>query len=348
VLRATATTTNPIDFAGGEEDLARFEHVARILLGSDEVDALLLTGYFGGYGGEVAELGAREVAVALGVARAAAARECPLVVHTIYPESAAAAAFRAEGVLVYREIERAVHALGVLAAQAVGAVRRIPDLPEPQPAGGLEGGYLAARALVAAAGIPLPEARPVRTLDEARSAAAALGYPLVLKTLAREHKSDSDGVVLCIDGPDTLALAFGSLERRLGPECALERMEAAEQGLELIVGIRRDPRFGPLLLVGLGGLYAEVFRDVAVALAPVEPDEAAELLRSLRCAPILAGVRGRPALDVPAAAHAASALSRLASAAPDVLELEVNPLLVRPAGVVALDARVISTKEPES
>jgi acyl-CoA synthetase (NDP forming) len=348
VLRATATTTNPIDFAGGEEDLARFEQVARILLDSDEVDALLLTGYFGGYGGEVAELSAREVDVAVALARAAAALERPLVVHTIYPESAAASALRAEGVLVYREIERAVQALGVLAAQAVGAVRRIPDLPEPQPAGAPDGGYLAARALVAAAGIPLPETRPVRTLDEARSAAAALGYPLVLKTLAREHKSDSDGVVLGIDGPDTLARAFGSLERRLGPECAIERMEAAGQGLELIVGVRRDPRFGPLLLVGLGGLYAEVFRDVAVALAPVEPEEAEELLRSLRCAPILAGARGRPALDVPAAARAASDLSRLASAAPDVLELEVNPLLVRPAGVVALDARVISTKEPES
>jgi succinyl-CoA synthetase beta subunit len=219
----------------------------------------------------------------------------------------------------------------------------MPALPAAVPASPRDNGYLSARALVAEAGVPLPESRLVRTTDEARAAAATLGYPLVLKTLAREHKSDSGGVVLGIEGPAELDRAYESLAR-LGAECSLERQEAAEHGIELIVGVRRDPRFGPLVLVGLGGIYAELIRDTAVALAPVEPDEAERLLRSLRCAPILVGTRGRTPLDVRAAARAASALSHFAAARPDLQELEVNPLLIRPSGVVALDARVLSVQ----
>jgi len=123
--------------------------------------------------------------------------------------------------------------------------------------------------------------------------------------------------------------------------CSVERMAPLGDGVELIVGVRRDPRVGPTLLVGLGGVYAEVFRDVAVALAPVEPAEAEQLLRSLRCAPLLEGARGRPALDIAAAARAASALSHVAARAPWLAELEVNPLLVTAEGVLGLDARLV-------
>jgi acyl-CoA synthetase (NDP forming) len=219
----------------------------------------------------------------------------------------------------------------------------VPELPE-QRAAALEEGYFAARALVADAGLSLPEATLVRSVDDARGAASALGYPLVLKSLAHEHKSDAGGVVLGIGSPAELARAY----ERLGATCSLERMEPAGDGVELIVGVRRDPRFGPLLLVGLGGILAEIVEDTAVALAPVEPAHAEELLRSLRCAPILDGARGRPPLDVPAAARAASALSRFAAAFPQIQELEVNPLLVRPRGAIALDARVVLTMDGRS
>ena len=111
--------------------------------------------------------------------------------------------------------------------------------------------------------------------------------------------------------------------------------------------MRRDPRFGPMLLVGLGGVYAEVFRDVAVALAPVEAAEAEQLVRSLRCAPLLEGARGKPVLDIAAAARAASALSHLAVCAPWLAELEINPLLVTPSGVLGLDARLVGTMEEQ-
>ena len=116
---------------------------------------------------------------------------------------------------------------------------------------------------------------------------------------------------------------------------------SAPGAVELIVGCRRDPRFGPLVLVGLGGVYAEVLRDVAVALAPAGPEELEELIRSLRGAALLAGARGRPPVDVTAVACAASALSRLAADRPELAEIEINPLLALPEGAVGLDARVV-------
>jgi hypothetical protein len=125
-------------------------------------------------------------------------------------------------------------------------------------------------------------------------------------------------------------------------------MEQSGDGFELIVGVRRDPRFGPLLVVGAGGLYSELLRNTAVALAPVAPERAGDLLRSLRCRPILDGTRGRPAVDVAAAARAAAALSRRAAASPEIQELEANPLLVTPRGAVALDARIVLASPPDN
>jgi acetate---CoA ligase (ADP-forming) len=122
---------------------------------------------------------------------------------------------------------------------------------------------------------------------------------------------------------------------------SVERMAPVEEGIELIVGARRDARFGPVLLVGVGGLYAEILADLAVALAPVSADEAEDLIRSLRAAPLLEGTRGRRPLDVAAAARAASALSQVAAARPELREIEVNPLLVMPRGALGLDARVV-------
>jgi len=123
---------------------------------------------------------------------------------------------------------------------------------------------------------------------------------------------------------------------------SVERMASVDDGAELIAGCIRDPRFGPIVLVGIGGIYAELLDDTAVALAPVDAVQAETLIRSLRGAAILEGARGRVALDVPAAAEAVAALSQLAASRPDLAEIEINPLLVTPSGALALDARVLS------
>jgi acetate---CoA ligase (ADP-forming) len=112
-------------------------------------------------------------------------------------------------------------------------------------------------------------------------------------------------------------------------------------GVELLIGARRDARFGPIAIAGLGGIHAEALRDVAVALAPVDAGRAERLLRSLRAAPLLRGARGRRPVDVAAAARALAALSEVAAAHPEIAEVEVNPLLALPDGALGLDARMV-------
>jgi acetate---CoA ligase (ADP-forming) len=341
-LPETASLANPVDFAGGgERGLASYVEVGRELLCSGDVDAVLLTGYFGGYGADTPELAEEEVAVASSLADAAADTSGVLLVHTSYPGSPAATALRGGGVPVYGDVESAVAVLSLLAARADRdggrpSTDELPPLEPPEP------GYAGARAYLAAAGVPLSPARLVKDLHEALAAAAALGYPVALKATEPLHKSESGGVVLGLADEAELGDAFAALMSRLGSQVlSVEKMAPTREGLELIVGAKRDARFGPVVLVGLGGIYAEIVDDVAVALAPLGEAQAERMLRSLRGAPLLIGARGRPPLDVVAAARAAAAVSRAAAACPEVAELEVNPLLVLREGVVGLDARVL-------
>ena len=334
MLPPNATTANPVDFAGGgERDVTTYPRAARVLLASGEVDAILLTGYFGGYGGEAERRAAEDLG------RLAA----PLVVHTMHADADAASVLRAHGVPVCRDIESAARTLDALRERRAGAV---PELPPAAPSLGADG-YWAARELVASAGIELMAARRVRTADEADRVAAELGFPVVVKALGALHKSDGGGVLVGIRDATVLRRELRALHARLAPaELSIEAMAPVEDGVELIVGTRRDPRFGPVVLVGIGGLYAEILDDVAVALAPVDADGARELLLSLRGAALLTGARGRPPLAIAAAADAVAALARLGAARPDLDEIEVNPLLVTPSGAVALDARAIAARAP--
>ena len=339
-LPPTAATANPVDLAGGgEQDFFSYARTARTILESGEVDGLLLTGYFGGYSQYSQEFLEREVEVARGVAAAARDSGRPLVTHTMYPESPTAEALRDGGVPVYRTIEAAAWAMAQL--REGPPARGVPGVPTAAPSGEVDG-YFAARALLEQAGVPFVLAHRVETLAELREAADGLGYPLVLKALGQLHKSDAGGVAVgLVDGED-LEQAYAGMTERLGPPAfSVEQMAPLADGVELIVGARRDPRFGMVAMVGLGGVYAELFGDVAVGLAPLDPDEAERMLRSLRGAAILAGARGRPAVDVAAAARAAAALSAFAAARPDIAEIEINPLLATPVGALGLDARIL-------
>jgi acyl-CoA synthetase (NDP forming) len=156
------------------------------------------------------------------------------------------------------------------------------------------------------------------------------------------HKSDAGGVALGIADERALEEALANMATLSAEGYSVERMAPLGEGVELIAGCVRDPRFGAIVLVGIGGIYAELLEDTAVALAPVDTARAQELIRSLRGVAILEGARGRPAVDVSAAAEAVAALSSLAASRPDLAEIEINPLLVTPSGALALDARVVS------
>lgn len=342
-LPPTATLVNPVDFAGGgEQDISSFAKVAGALLESGEVDTALVTGYFGGYSQYSEEFGRQEVETAEGMARAAEETGRPLLVHTMYWRGEAAQTLRANGVPVFREVEAAVWAAGRIARTTPAALRQVPELPEPAAPVEGELDYFAARDALAAAGIPFAEARRVAGVQEALPTAAELGFPVVLKAVGRLHKSDGGGVAVGLSDPGELAEALTRMAGALTPAWySVERLAPVSEGIELIVGAKRDPRFGPVLLVGAGGLYAEVMRDVAVALAPASEAAAEALLRSLRVAKLFDGARGRPPVDVRAAARAAAALSRFAAEHPEIAEVEVNPLLVTRAGALGLDARIV-------
>ena len=344
-----AAVSNPVDLAGGaERDVHAFDRTARLLLDGGEVDALLVTGYFGGYFEYGPEVAVQECDAAVLIGDAARRAQRPAIVHTMYPRGPAAAALRGTGVPVYETIEQAVGALARLALGRPPEPDGIPSLPEPaDPV--REDGYAATRALLAAGGVPFVAARNVTSAAEAIMAARELAYPVVLKALGRLHKSDAGGVVLGLTGDDQLRRAYSELQRRLAPgRCSIEAMAPVHEGVQLLVGTRWDERLGPVSLVGSGGIDAEVLHDTAVALAPVSPAKAEQMLLSLRVAPVLRGYRGRPALCVEGAAAVVAALSRVGAAHPELIELEVNPLLVTPTGALALDARAIGvTPSPQ-
>ena len=342
-LPAAAGVSNPIDLAGGaEQDVHAFDRIALQLLSCGEVDSLFITGYFGGYAEYSPETAAEELRTAELIGAAAQRTGRPIVTHTMYPRGTAAQALRGAGVPVYESVEQAAAALALLAARGAWRAGVIPELPGPDPPS--EGdGYLEARALLAGAGIRFVAHHEVSGAEEAVAAALQIGYPVVLKALgAATHKSDAGGVVLNISSEAALRAAYARVEAALEPErCTIERMAPLSDGIELLIGARWDPRFGPVALAGSGGLYAEILRDTAVRLAPVTDTEAEAMLRSLRIAPLLTGARGRPPLDIAAAARALSALSAVAAAHPELSELEVNPLLVTRTEAIALDARFI-------
>ena len=339
-LPAAAAASNPVDMAGGgEQDVASFGRLAGTLLDAGEVDAVLLTGYFGGYADYTDAVRPVELAAAEAMAAAVRATGRPMVVHSMHAGGEPLAALRAGGVPVHDDVERAVAALA--ATVPAPAATGVPALP-PAAAPVADRGYAATRSLLEAAGVPFVRAATVADADAAARAADALGYPVALKALGLLHKSDAGGVILGLADEAALRAAAAGLRERLRPPAlSVERMAPLGAGVELIAGTSREPRLGPLVMVGMGGIHAETLRDVRVALAPVDADGAEALLRSLRGAPLLLGARGRPPLDLRACAEAIAALSRVAAAHPELAELEVNPLLALPEGALALDARAV-------
>jgi succinyl-CoA synthetase beta subunit len=199
------------------------------------------------------------------------------------------------------------------------------------------------------AGVPLANSRPVANADEAVGAAEALGYPVVLKgtSPALPHKSELGLVRLGLTDADALAAAFTELDAILaaqpdaGPAACITVQPLARGGIELIAGIRNDPAFGSLIVVGVGGTLVEVLKQSSLRIGPVSADTARTMLDETVAGTLLRGTRGKGPYDVDAAARAISALSRFGAATYGVLAaVEINPLIVleQGQGVLGVDA----------
>jgi acetyltransferase len=200
-------------------------------------------------------------------------------------------------------------------------------------------------------GIPTVRSVMAATVEEARAAAEAMGYPVAIKIVADQisHKSDVGGVQLNLrNGPAVTAACEDMLERirKEYPEARIDGVLVQPMitgGRELILGGRQDPQFGPVVLVGLGGIFVEVFQEVVVRVAPISRGVALEMIDNLRGASILKGARGHKPTDIEALAQALLRLSQLLVDFPEILEVDINPLRVfhQAEGCAALDARII-------
>jgi acyl-CoA synthetase (NDP forming) len=203
--------------------------------------------------------------------------------------------------------------------------------------------------LLQALGVAVAIPQAARSAEEAAAAAAAIGFPVVLKVLspAVTHKSEVGGVVLGLDSENAVRSAFSRIRDSLAAHTptapfegvAVDRM--ARPGVELILGITRDERFGPLVIVGLGGIFVEVLADTAFRLAPIDNAQARGMLEELRGGAILRGVRGAPPIDFDAVAALLVKLSEFAASHPEVKEMDLNPVVAYDDGFAVLDARVL-------
>jgi succinyl-CoA synthetase beta subunit len=206
--------------------------------------------------------------------------------------------------------------------------------------------------VLAAAGIAVPHGALARSVDEAVATAGRIGYPVVLKAQAATlmHKTEAGGVLLNIADEAALRRAWQTMTdniARAAPGVKLDGMlveRMSPRGLELVVGAKRDPEWGPIVLVGLGGIFIEALGDVQLLPPDLAESAIVDELNKLQGAKLLRGFRGAPAVDVEAVAHTAAVIGRLMQTAPEIQEIDVNPLMAhaKGEGVTALDALIVT------
>jgi acetyl coenzyme A synthetase (ADP forming)-like protein len=351
-LPAAAGVRNPVDLVASGS-AADYERTIRQLLADDNIDAVVVV--------FTPPLVTAADDVARAVAAASAGASKPVVANFVSARSAplplTTSACR---VPCFAFPEPAVRALAWATAYGQWRDRPVgtrPELPDVRPteaktvvqgalAASPNGSWLepgAVGTLLGAYGIALSPSCFASNADEAVAAAGNLGYPVAVKVNGPDliHKSDVGGVRLGLRTPEEIAEAFGGMRSALG-----ERMNGvivqpmAQPGVETLVGLIHDESFGPLVVLGSGGTSVELFGDRSLRVLPITDLDAAELVRSLRSSPLLFGYRGAPAVDVSALEDLLVRVGRLAEDIPEIAEMDLNPVVVSPSGVVAVDARL--------
>ncbi len=357
-LPPTASVQNPVDLIGdARED--RYEHALRLVLSDENVDSVIVI-CTPQVMADLEAIARTVVDVAQGsekpimacfmaleeIGRTLEILEAAKIPHYRFPEDAARslAEMAKYTAWVNRprtpfrtfEVDREAAQAIIKKAQAEG--RRF--LPEPE-----------AHELLRAYGFPTLKAQLACSEDEAVQAAEEVGYPVVLKIVSPQiiHKFDVGGVQLNLKDEDEVRAAYNSILERVReaqPEAEIWGVfvqEFVPGGLETILGLKRDPHFGPLLMFGLGGVYVEVLRDVTFRVAPIRELGAHRMIRQIRAYKLLEGFRGQPPRDVGAIAECLLRLSQLAIELEEIEELDINPLMVfeEEAGARVVDARIL-------
>lgn len=215
-----------------------------------------------------------------------------------------------------------------------------------------------AQQVMAHAGIPVPRSAVARSITEAVQMAEGIGYPVVMKVVSRDiiHKSDAGGVALNLESKDEVVDAYQAIMQNCkayNPNAVIEGVEIAEmltRDVETIIGARRDPTFGPIIMFGLGGIYVEVMKDVAFRALPLSRREIMEMIKETRTYPLLLGVRGEAQKDLESVIMSIVKLGSLISRCPLISDIEINPLMVyeQGLGAKAVDVRILLSQEERS
>ncbi len=278
---------------------------------------------------------------------------------------------KTESVPVFNEVQQAVSCLGAYYKYSnyldefssavddydldIDTVNRIID-------GALKDGrtFLLANegaAVMQAAGMAIPQSRIARSIKEAVQYAEEIGYPIVMKVVSKDilHKSDVGGVLLDLEDRKEIVNGYEAIIHKCksyNPNAVIEGIEVSEmakKGTELIVGARRDPSFGPIVMCGLGGIYVEVMKDVSFRALPMNRSMALAMLEEIRSYPLLLGARGEGKKDIDAVVDAIIKISAIIKKCDRITDIEINPIVVyeQGSGLKALDARILISKSKE-
>ncbi|TFH87986.1 CoA-binding protein [Billgrantia azerbaijanica] len=372
VLFPQASTVNPVDVAGSTDANPSLLATCMEIVAADAgVDSVFLVGMFGGYSIRFAEsLLGDEMRGAEAMVDLSHATDKPLVIYSLYAPIKPPALRRLHeaGLPVYASIEHAVRVLAALGERGQylaqnhrqtreTAVAAKPELAELFHRAQAEGRDLfehEAKALLRGHGVDVPEERLVRNEIELAQAATHFGdTPLAMKVVSRDilHKSDAGGVRLNLVGEAALREARGAILascRAYAPDAAIEGVlvtPMAKKGVEVILGVIRDPIFGPVLMFGLGGIFVEILEDVAFRAIPLSRFDAYSMVEQIKAKKILGGVRGEAPVDKEALVELLLRVSRLVEAYPQLVELDLNPVIVNADGYAVVDARVIVARD---
>ena len=351
LLPAAASLGNPVDMLASAPP-EHYREATRLLLADDGVDSVVIIFIppLVTKAGEVAQAitagaaGTAKPVLANFISSRGAPRELAPIPSYLFPEAAVTALARATAYGAWRRRPKgSIPALPHIDADAARAV-----IDEALARGG---GWLTpeeAQRLMDAVGVRTARAQLADTADAAAAAARSMGYPVALKAVGPEivHKTEIGGIVLELRDEPALRAAVHSLESRLGGAMTATLVQQmVPGGVELLVGGVVDPTFGPLVACGSGGVLVDLIGDTTFRLHPLTDLAAADMVEGLKSVRLLRGYRGQPPADEPAAIETLLRVSALMSIAPEIQELDINPLKVLARGAIALDVRVRAARE---
>jgi acetyltransferase len=368
-LLAGMPASNPIDYGGtAEENPDMINRIVEVLMQEESVDAVYMTGFFGGFKEIIApHVGRLEENTSRELVRLMRQYGKPLAVHTSFAEAPfpSMQILHENGVLLTTSSERAAQCLAYMAKFAVR--REKLALARPLPA--LEADRTAAERLIESArragrnnlletearellscyGIPLPPAVLAKSPDEAVAAAASVGFPVALKIVSPDilHKSDAGGILLNAGDGRAVREGFARIVTNAAgysrPEGVLGVLVSpmAPTGRECIIGMIRNPQFGAVVMFGLGGIFVEILKDVAFRVVPLTDLDITEMIHEIKGYPLLAGVRGQAPKDTGALKAILHRLNQMAVDNPDIAEVDINPVIVHEKGASVVDARIL-------